>query len=345
MTISSRFSRGTGRLKALAAPFARLRNSRKTECGAKRFFLALAVRAAPFARLRNSRKTGCGAKRFFLALGVRAASFALLAAACAQAQAPAAFPLLKSCGEGSETVTTVASSDPVKIRYSFATDTGTCYAVTATVDGKPVDGYFAGGARLGSEPVHPAIVAFEQEVRTHPPLIPAPPPAPPAVLKPAAAADSKAGPKHDLTKDPGDTPLPLSFAGFRAVDIKGNRVDLSSKRTPNIVVYFWSALDQRGIKKAEEMYAVYERFHTRGVDVVGVASARNATTLRQICTDNEFVWSEILDSGSIANRYHVDPAKPYLLLDQSRNVIAAVESPLALEPILAQLTRGRRVTQ
>jgi peroxiredoxin len=316
MTISSRFSRGTGCLKALAAPFARLRNSRKTECGAKRFFLALAVRAAPFA---------------------------LLAAACAQAQAPAAFPLLKSCGEGSETVTTVAGSDPVRIRYSFATDTGTCYAVTATVDGKPVDGYFTGGARPGDGALHPAIVAFEQEIRTHPPLIPPPPPqapAPPAVLKPAVAADSK----PDSKKDPGDTPLPLSFAGFRAVDIKGNRVDLSSKRTPNIVVYFWSALDQRGIKKAETMEHIYIEFHTRGVDVVGVASARNATTLRQICTDNEFVWSEILDSGSIANRYHVDPAKPYLLLDQSRNVIAAVASPLELEPILGQLTQRRRVT-
>jgi len=38
-----------------------LRNSRKTQCGAKQFLFRLEVRAAPFALLRNSRKTECGA--------------------------------------------------------------------------------------------------------------------------------------------------------------------------------------------------------------------------------------------------------------------------------------------
>jgi hypothetical protein len=322
MITNCRFSRNTGSLKAPAASFARLGDSRKTESGAKRFFLALAARAA---------------------------SFALVVAACAYAQAPAGFPLLKSCGEGSETVTIVSSSDPVQIRYSFATDTGNCYAVTATIDGKPVDGYMAGGSRPGDSTAHPAIVVFEQEIRTHVPLIPPPPPPPPAAPKTLAAAPQPGIADASIKKDPApkkeDAPLPLSFAGFRAVDIKGNRVDLSSKRALNIVVYFWSALDQRGIKKAEKMDQIYMEFRTRGVDVVGVAAARNALALRQVCTDNEFVWQEILDSGGIANRYHVDPAKPYLVLDQSRNVIAAVGSPLELEAILGPLTQRRRVIQ
>jgi hypothetical protein len=36
-----------------AAPFALLKNPRKTECGAKQFLTRLAVRAAPFALLRT----------------------------------------------------------------------------------------------------------------------------------------------------------------------------------------------------------------------------------------------------------------------------------------------------
>ena len=52
------------RLVVRAAPFALLRNSRKTECGAKQFLTRLVVRAAPFALLRNSRKTERGAKQF-----------------------------------------------------------------------------------------------------------------------------------------------------------------------------------------------------------------------------------------------------------------------------------------
>ena len=87
-----------------------------------------------------------------------------------------ASPLLRSCSTGAETVATLKGSDQVKVRYSFASDVGTCYAVTATVEGKPVNAFLIGAA-------HPAIVAFEQEVRSHPPLVPPPPPPPPAEAK------------------------------------------------------------------------------------------------------------------------------------------------------------------
>jgi len=266
----------------------------------------------------------------------------LAAAACAYAEGPIAVPLLNSCEPGAGTIATVRGSDPVDVRWSFATDTGTCYAVAATVDGKSVNGYLTGGTPTANDPAHPAIASFLQEIRAHISEIPLPPSAevPAAVPANQPVVSKEAAPR----KDQEDIP-PLSFAGFRAVDIKGNRVDLISRTAPNIVVYFWSALDQRGIKQAEAMYNVYEEFHTRGVDVVGVASARNATQLRQICTDNEVEWPEILDSGGIAGRYRVDPAKPYLLLDQSRKVVAAVGSPRELEPILRQLTQLRRVNR
>jgi hypothetical protein len=67
-----------------------LRNTRKTERGAGQFLVRLAergagqflvrlaVRAAPFALLRNTRKTERGAGQFLVRLAVRAAPFALL---------------------------------------------------------------------------------------------------------------------------------------------------------------------------------------------------------------------------------------------------------------------------
>jgi len=259
---------------------------------------------------------------------------AFLATTCAQAQAPS-FPLLKSCGQGAELIANAGSSDPIRIRYSLATDTGNCYAVTATIGGKAVDGYMAVAAHPASGGEHPAIVAFQQEIGTHfreiPAVVPVapPPPSAPAVSKEAAP----------------ETPQPLSFAGFRAIDIDGHRVDFSTLRTPNIVVYFWSASDARAGKKTEAIDNLYGEFHNRGVDVVGIASARNASQLREICRNHEVVWPEILDSGGIASRYHVDPAKPYLLLDQSRRVIAAVASPKELAQILGPLTQRRRVSQ
>ncbi len=65
-----------------------LRNSRKTERGAKQFLDRLAVRAAPFALRGNLRKTGCGAAGSSFRLAVRAAPIAFLIPALALAQLP-----------------------------------------------------------------------------------------------------------------------------------------------------------------------------------------------------------------------------------------------------------------
>ena len=91
------------------------------------------------------------------------------------------------------------------------------------------------------------------------------------------------------------------------------------------------------------MENVYEQYHPRGVDVVGIASARSVSQLRQVCGENEFVWPQIFDTGGIANRYHVDPAKPYLVLDQSRRVIASASSAADLDPVLRMLAQRRRL--
>jgi hypothetical protein len=67
-------------LAVRAAPFALLKISRKTECGAIGSWLRLIVRAAPFTLFRNSRKTERGAIGSWLRPIVRAAPFALLCA-------------------------------------------------------------------------------------------------------------------------------------------------------------------------------------------------------------------------------------------------------------------------
>ncbi len=234
---------------------------------------------------------------------------------------------------------TIHRADSVKVRYSFMGDAGTCYAVTVKVDDKSMDGYLIGNA-------HPAIAAFEQEVQLHAAAIPVPPPPPPpappassVAAKPAAASPVAAPRAKEM---PPAAPVPLGFAGFRAVAINGDRVDLSRLHAANVVIYFWSARSARAIQSIEPINALYDTYHTRGVDMVGIGSAASSSKLDEVCRDHEFIWPQVLDSGGIAARYHVDPANPFLVLDQSRNVIAAVPTVSALAPILDQLTKNRR---
>jgi hypothetical protein len=274
------------------------------------------------------------------------AAWVLLAAQlCAQApaatpapaatQVPATFPVFKSCATGTDPVGTIRDSDSVKVRYSFAAAAGTCYAVTVRVDDKSMDGYLIGNA-------HPAIAAFEQDVQLHAAAITVPPPPAPPAPPSSTVAAKPAAPAPIAKEAPPAAPTPLSFAGYRAIAVNGDRVDLSNQRAANVVVYFWSARSERGIKAAEPIELLYDTYHGRGVDFVGIAQAANSSQLSQVCSSHEFGWPQVLDPGGVASRYRVDPAKPFLLLDQSRNVVAAVSSASGLAPILAQLTKNRR---
>ncbi len=256
-----------------------------------------------------------------------------LAAGWLCAQTPDSFPLLKTCSGGAETVATLHASDSVKVRFNYAGDAGNCYAVTATIGDRTVEGYLVGAG-------HPAITAFEKEVRSQPVRIP---PAAPAAASIAPAGAGAAVKAVSVTAPAAEAaPAPLSFAGFRATAIDRWPVDLSHERAPNVFIYFWSARSRAGIRAIEAVGSIYETYHTRGVYVVGVGSAASVEQLKTAVAENELGGLQVLDRGGLAARYHVDPAKPFMVLDQSRNVIAAAPTAQDLQPILDQLTKYRR---
>ena len=133
------------------------------------------------------------------------------------------------------------------------------------------------------------------------------------------------------------------MAGFRAVDWQGNRVDLSAMHAQNVVVYFWSPSEKRVARKVDAMQNVSMTYQPRGVEIVGIVTGTNPSRFEQFARQNEIGGMQVLDSGQIASRYHVNPDKPYLVLDRQRNVIAAVSSPAELEAFLDPLAGRRRL--
>ncbi len=102
-------------------------------------------------------------------------------------------PILSDCDEGAEVRAKVAKDADIKIRSSISSGSP-CFAVTATVDGKTVQGYVT-DASLD------AVSVFEKEriellraVLTARPIMPPPPPpaAPPARNKPEAKSPETA---------------------------------------------------------------------------------------------------------------------------------------------------------
>lgn len=117
-------------------------------------------------------------------------------------------PILSDCEEGAQVLAKVAKDADVKVRSSVSSGTP-CFAVTATVDGKPVQGYVTDASV-------DAVVAFEKErvellkaVLTAPPVISQPPlaapPPPPSLAKPDVKPPEVA-PTPAVTKPPQSTP-------------------------------------------------------------------------------------------------------------------------------------------
>ena len=247
---------------------------------------------------------------------------ALFTSVCACAQSPGqSFDLLRDCADSSSVVAEILAADPVQVRFSVAGGSNTCYAVSATADGRQIDGYLLGAA-------HPAIETFVRGVQADIPELPPPPPAPLKLTDPAAAKDVS-------------SVEPVSFASFKAVDVSGHGIDLSSMNASHVIVYFWSPTDPNSIAKSSDVESLYLTYQPKGLAFVGVAATSSAGKLRQVAQRNEITWPQIADSGDLAKQYHVNPEKPYMILDRQRNVVAAVSSSNELEPILQRLTTGQ----
>ena len=231
------------------------------------------------------------------------------------------FPLLSSCFEDAERVSEVSSADAVRVRYASVAGAGNgkCYSVSVTKDGRSMNGFLVGAAL-------PVIQQFESEMRKHVPEAPRP-----------VAPVEVASVKREEPVAPPEPPGPRTLAGLRGWDIYGRSVDLNAMSEPNVVVYFWSANDRRSMRTAEMMDYIYGQYRSKKLEVVGIATAESAEQLRKACEQHEVVWPQILDQGAIAKQYQVNAAKPYLVLDSARKVIASVASPKEIEIELRKL--------
>lgn len=228
--------------------------------------------------------------------------------------------LLPDCSDPqpADITATIHKSDPVRVRYGIGGNSETCYAVSAVVNGKTVEGYLLGNA-------HPDVAAFERETRSHIPAIPEP-------TQPAPAPVAQ-----EVKQKTVPPAIPESFAGLSGRSPDGRRVSLDDIRTPTVVLYFWSVNNQNSIREADGLERVYEQYHGKGVSVLGVVSGSSAARVRQVLRDEEVLWPQILDNGDIASRFLAGREAKFFILDSQRNEVAALRSAFELQRALIKM--------
>jgi peroxiredoxin len=223
------------------------------------------------------------------------------------AQATAAdFPILEECSAQAPVRATIAAGDPLQVHFGVDQDEGRCYSVTATKNGQNVKGYLMGAD-------HPAVVMFlkrREEVATQR-VGPPPPPSPPPPPAPA------------VPPEPVEPPLPEPdyFEDFRAPTVQGESFLLSRLRGKAFVVYFWSSKSPQFQKDADTFHYVWEQYHAKGLEMVGINVDGNVEAAQNFCNENEMVWTNVMDRGKLAKTYGATKFPAIYILDGEQKVI------------------------
>ena len=163
---------------------------------------------------------------------------------------------------------------------------GTCYAVTATVDGKAVDGYILGETL-------PAIVDFVRQRR-----LVALPAAEASSAMPAAAATAAAAPA------PKERPHRAAFGDFSAVDLKGKPVRLKALQGKAVVICFWSPGSAASIRELLVVSHSYFEFHKQGLDVIAVSLSASREAIED-AFEGSTAFPDIPDRYGISEQHGV----------------------------------------
>jgi thiol-disulfide isomerase/thioredoxin len=147
-------------------------------------------------------------------------------------------------------------------------------------------------------------------------------------------------------------PTPGEPLDLRFVSVDGSTVDLQRLRGKVVLLDFWATWCPPCRSEVPDVVAVYDRYHSRGFEVIGISLDQNEDALRRFTQENGMVWPEFFDGNgwgnSLARRFSIRSIPQMWLLDQEgRMVTKDGRSDLdgQVAALLARPRLGESVTQ
>lgn len=231
---------------------------------------------------------------------------------------PKEVPFLEDCSDSAGVLAKLASNTPVEVRFSMAAGAQTCYAITATVDGKPLRGYVKGNELA-------AIAEFERQKATF------------------AASVVSAAPAVPAAAPPAETPRYPPFPDFLAKDMKGNPVSAHSLKGKVNLVCFWSPDSAVASRELFVVRGLYTQFKGRGLDALAVSLASNRAQLEDTVDDYKLGFRNVPSGHAVAAMYNFgyDALPRTYVLNERFEVIASGLHGAALESLVKKLMAGK----
>ena len=136
---------------------------------------------------------------------------------------------------------------------------------------------------------------------------------------------------------------PLAWVGkvlpdfSAAVDLDGKPISLADYRGKVVLLDFWATWYPDRIPTLE---AVYEMYHHRGFDIIGINLDVDETVLREFIEENPLPWRQIFDGkryeGPLAQQYVVRSVPRMFLLDREGKVVSVNVRDSHLDKLVAK---------
>lgn len=130
-----------------------------------------------------------------------------------------------------------------------------------------------------------------------------------------------------------------------AVDLDGTPISLADYRGKVVLLDFWAVWCGPCLGEIPRIKAVYEKYHDKGFDVIGVSLDEDAAVLRAFIKEKEIPWRQIFDgqkwAGHLVQQYGVRGIPAPFLIDREGKVISVEARGSLLDELVAAEITGK----
>jgi len=130
------------------------------------------------------------------------------------------------------------------------------------------------------------------------------------------------------------------------VDLEGNPISLADYRGKVVLLDFWAIWCGPCLGEIPRIKTVYEKYHDKGFDVIGVSLDEDEAALHAYISENEMPWRHIFDaqkwSGDLVQQYGVRSIPAPFLIDRKGKVISVKARGSLLGELVAAEIEGEK---